>query len=152
MKSAQMSMTWLIWILRVFFLIVVIFAISTVITRYANAFIDISSIHANILTYQLLLDKTIAVIDPVTQRLTPLSINTILPQQIDNRFVYPEEVVAAKLTIQDKEVFYRKQTYQKHSTLKKTIFGKQFFHTTTTYPATFNNQQTTMTVDVYTTT
>ncbi len=149
MKHAQMTTNWLIWMLRVVFLVVVIFSISTVIVRYAQAFIDVSHVQANIITYKLLLDPSLVVVDPVTQRLSPFILQKTLPENIDTHFVYPEDVVAARISVQDKEVFYRKQTYQRRASLQTTIFGKEFFHITTTYPVLFQNQPTTLSVDVY---
>jgi len=149
MKHAQMSTTWLIWLLRIVFLSVIIFSLSTMILRYANARIDVSHIHANILTYRLLLDKSLFNTDPVTSRLTPLFLQKTIPEQIDDKFVYPEGVVTARMHVQDKKVYYRKQDYARRALLQPSLFGKEFFHTTTEYPIFFNDKPTTLSVDVY---
>ena len=150
MKKAQMTLTWFPWILRIIFLTIIIFSITTFVKKYADARIDISSIHANILNYHILLDKSLLVSDPVTQRIYPLHFQPSLPQTLNPSAQYPEDHAAAKLTTEDQQhtVYYQKNTYEHIQ--QSPLFRKNYHHIITHYPALINNQPTKVSIDIFT--
>jgi len=148
-KSGIEMLNYPIWILRIFFLAILIVSMGFIVTKYLNLRVDISSIESNIILQRIITSNEIMHQDKATFRIAPavIDVNKINTAdktlQEDINFGKDTRHISAKITSGNKNVNYiNKRLFDDLNPQIGTIFGTDIQQAKQTYNTfTFDNEQ-----------
>lgn len=136
------AVEWMIWITRIVYVLFVVLALSVARSSLINVRTDISTLELGIVTNTLVSQL------PPDLRLTTQDLHDFSTTLANLSFT-PEKKIGARMTFNNKILYWREQDYQDLSVLEGAgVFKKKVHAYTQHFPMSVNNKPGTLTVEV----